>query len=351
MTASARHPSAQRLPARSPEELADAVAKGDARSIGRAISLIERNAPTAGRLIASLPRREPGAHVIGLTGPPGVGKSTTTSALVSAFRDRSMRVAVLAIDPSSPINGGALLGDRIRMREHALDQEVFIRSMASRGHLGGLAVAAPQALQVLSAAGFDVILLETVGVGQSEVEVSRLADTTVLLTAPGMGDGIQAAKAGVMEVGDIFAINKADRDGAGRTMSELRRALALSRHAVTGVSHEWVPPVVMTVAAEGRVQDLVECIDRHWTWLIESGALTARRERRSVSELEALTLTLLKTALRQLPEPEGLEARAGQVRRGEMDVDSAAAELCRSVARRWRLQSGESREPTDTSTG
>ena len=178
------------------------------------------------------------AHVIGLTGSPGVGKSTTTAALVGALREQGRRVGVLAVDPSSPFSGGALLGDRVRMQAHALDPGVYIRSMATRGHLGGLAVAAPQALRVLDAAGFDVVLLETVGVGQSEIEVADLADTTLVLLAPGMGDGVQAAKAGILEIGDIFVVNKSDRDGAQALIRELRGMVALGERG----PEAWKPP-------------------------------------------------------------------------------------------------------------
>ena len=188
------------------------------------------------------------AQVIGLTGAPGVGKSTSTTALVRAFRERGLRVGVLAVDPSSPFSGGALLGDRIRMSEHATDPGVFIRSMASRGHLGGLSWATPQAIRVLDGAGCDVVVVETVGVGQSEVEVAALADTTVVLLAPGMGDGIQAAKAGILEVGDVFVVNKADRDGADATVRDLRHMISLGDRTEPGL---WRPPVVKTVAAQG----------------------------------------------------------------------------------------------------
>jgi LAO/AO transport system kinase len=167
------------------------------------------------------------ARVIGLTGSPGVGKSTTTSALVSAYRGQGLRVGVLAVDPSSPFSGGALLGDRVRMQDHATDSGVYIRSMASRGHLGGLAWSTPQALRVLDAAGCDVVLVETVGVGQAEVEVASLADSTLVLVAPGMGDAIQAAKAGILEIADIFVVNKADRDGADQAARDLRHMLSL----------------------------------------------------------------------------------------------------------------------------
>src|SRR5690349_14525329 len=208
--------------------------------------------------MAALAPHAGNAWVIGLTGSPGVGKSTTTTALVGAFRERGLRVGVLAVDPSSPFSGGALLGDRVRMQDHALDPEVYIRSMASRGHLGGLSWAAPQALRVLDAAGCDVILVETVGVGQSEVEIAAMADSTVVLLAPGMGDGIQAAKAGILEIGDLYVINKADRDGADQVRRELRAMLGLSERP----AGSWNPPILKTVAQTGDgVEDVVDALE------------------------------------------------------------------------------------------
>src|SRR4051812_26240341 len=189
------------------------------------------------------------AWVIGLTGSPGVGKSTSTSVLVTSFRHAGKRVGVLAVDPSSPFSGGALLGDRVRMQEHALDEGVYIRSMATRGQLGGLARATPQALRVLDAAGCDVVLVETVGVGQAEVEIASLADTTVVLVAPGMGDAIQAAKAGILEIADVFVVNKADRDGADQAARDLRNMLSLAERRG---ADEWQPPIVKTIASRGE---------------------------------------------------------------------------------------------------
>ena len=209
-------------------ELVDQARHHEARAIARLISLVEDGAPELREALRLLAPSTGHAHIVGITGAPGVGKSTITSALISEYRNRGQRVAVLAIDPSSPFSGGAVLGDRIRMQEHALDPLVFIRSMASRGQLGGVSAAAPQGIRVLDAAGFDVVLIETVGVGQSEVEIAGHADTTVVLLAPGMGDGVQAAKAGLLEIGDLYVINKADRDGARSTARELRHSLALS---------------------------------------------------------------------------------------------------------------------------
>src|SRR5690348_10182697 len=212
-----------------------------------------------------------GAHIVGITGSPGVGKSTSTNALVAAFRKQGKRIGILAVDPSSPFSGGALLGDRIRMQDHALDPEVYIRSMASRGHLGGLSFTTPQAIRVLDAAGCDVVLVETVGVGQSEVEIAGLADTSVVLLAPGMGDGIQAAKAGILEIGDVFVVNKADRDGADATVRDLRHMISLGDRTEPNL---WRPPVLKTVAQLGQgVDDVIEAIEKHTAWMEESGAL------------------------------------------------------------------------------
>src|ERR671915_505422 len=212
------------------------------------------------------------AQVLGLTGSPGVGKSTSTTALVRALRASGKRVGVLAVDPSSPFSGGALLGDRVRMQDHAGDEGVYIRSMASRGHLGGLAWATPQALRVLDAAGCDVVLVETVGVGQSELEVASLADTTLVLLAPGMGDGIQAAKAGILEVADVLVVNKADRDGADQAVRDLRYMLSLGgRHSEPG---HWRPPIVKTVASrdtDNGIDEVLEKIEAHRQWLESSG--------------------------------------------------------------------------------
>jgi LAO/AO transport system kinase len=205
---------------------------GQSRAVARLISLVENDSPALREIAAALAPFGGHAQVVGLTGSPGVGKSTSTSALVTALRAADKRVGVLAVDPSSPFSGGALLGDRVRMQDHATDDGVFIRSMASRGQLGGLSAAVPQALRVLDAAHCDVVLVETVGVGQAEVEIASLADTTLLIVAPGFGDGIQAAKAGIIEIADIFVVNKADRDGADQVVRDLRYMQSLGgRHS------------------------------------------------------------------------------------------------------------------------
>ena len=319
------------------EELIAGTRAGRPRAVARLISLIERAAGEAAadsaasatlrRVMAGLAApgpdgREPyRARVIGLTGAPGVGKSTTTSMLVGELRRRGVRVGVLAVDPSSPFTGGALLGDRVRMQEHATDPGVFIRSMASRGHLGGLAWATPQALRVLDAAGCEVILVETVGVGQAEVDIAGLADTTVVLLAPGMGDGVQAAKAGVMEIGDVFVVNKADREGAQATIREVRGMLALG----TG---PWRPPIVATVASRGEGgAELLAALDKHHAYLAESGELARRRRARARDEIEAIAVASLRSRLVRVHGDRRLDELAGRVLAGETAPYTAAAEL------------------------
>ncbi len=295
---------------------------GDPRAVARLISLVEDASGHLREVSAALAPFAGKAHIVGLTGSPGVGKSTTTSALVSAYRAEGKRVGVLAVDPSSPFSGGALLGDRVRMQDHALDPDVYIRSMASRGHLGGLAWSTPQALRVLEGAGCEVILLETVGVGQSEVEVVGVADTVVVLLAPGMGDGIQAAKAGILEIGDIFVVNKADRDGADATARELRHMIRLSERE----AGDWRPPVLKTVASRGDgVEELVEEIGKHERWARDSGAGLQRRQRRAADEVEAIADTQLR---RRLVADKALLADLSlRVAGGLTDPYSAADEL------------------------
>ena len=279
--------------------------------------------------MALLAPRAGHARVVGLTGSPGVGKSTSTSALVAAYRRRGMRVGVLAVDPSSPFSGGALLGDRVRMQEHATDDGVFIRSMASRGHLGGLSWATPQALRVLSAAGCDIVLVETVGVGQAEVEVAALADTTLVLLAPGMGDGIQAAKAGILEVADVFVVNKADRDGADTVVRDLRAMLSLGdRRTDDG----WRVPIVKTIAAKGEGADeVVEAVEKHGQWLADTGRLELRRVARAADEVEAIALTVLRSRMGDLRGGDALSSLAARVVDGSLDPYSAADELVGSL--------------------
>jgi LAO/AO transport system kinase len=304
--------------------------QGQARAIARLIWLVVNGAPELRVLAAALARDTGRAQVVGITGAPGVGKSTSINVLITALRAAGKKVGVLAIDPSSPFSGGALLGDRVRMQDHATDGGVFIRSMAARGHLGGIAWATPQALRVLDAAGCDVVLVETVGVGQSEVEVVALADTTVVLLAPGMGDGIQVAKAGILEVADVFVVNKADREGSDQTVRDLKYLISLGRRGTAGPS--WRPPILRTVAtrAEG-VEDLVGAIDEHQAWMRGHGELDARRQRRAESEIEAIALARLRAKLGDLRRDDdmagALHGLAKRVVGGELDVYRAADEL------------------------
>jgi LAO/AO transport system kinase len=306
--------------------LVERARRGEQLAVARLISLVEDGADVGLREVAAALGAHAGrAHVVGVTGPPGVGKSTTTSAVVGLLRERGRKVGVLAVDPSSPFSGGALLGDRVRMREHATDDGVFIRSMASRGHLGGLALSTPQALRVLEAAGCDVVLVETVGVGQSEVEVVALADTTVVLLAPGMGDGVQAAKAGILEIADVIVVNKADRDGAAQTVRDLRQVLSFGEHRA---QDEWRPPVVRTVAARGEgMDDVVAALDAHREWLDRSGERGRRRRARAEAEIEAIALEQHRSRIGDLHGAAGLPQLAERVLMGELDPYAAADEL------------------------
>ncbi|GHC65365.1 methylmalonyl Co-A mutase-associated GTPase MeaB [Streptomyces violaceochromogenes] len=299
--------------------------EGRPRAVARLISLVEGASPQLREVMAALAPLTGGAYVVGLTGSPGVGKSTSTSALVSAYRKQDKRVGVLAVDPSSPFSGGALLGDRVRMSEHASDPGVYIRSMATRGHLGGLAWSAPQAIRVLDAAGCDVILVETVGVGQSEVEIASQADTSVVLLAPGMGDGIQAAKAGILEIGDVYVVNKADRDGADATARELNHMLGLGESRGPG---DWRPPIVKTVAARGEgVDEVVEALEKHRAWMEERGVLAERRRSRASREVETIAVTALRERIGDLHGDRRLGALAERIISGELDPYRAADEL------------------------
>jgi LAO/AO transport system kinase len=297
---------------------------GDARALARLVSLVENGAPELRPVMKALAPLTGGARVIGLTGAPGVGKSTMTTALVSAYRERDLRVGVLAVDPTSPFTGGALLGDRVRMQDHATDPGVFIRSMASRGHLGGLAAATPQALRVLDAAGFGAVLVETVGVGQAEVEVASLADTTLVLVAPGTGDAVQAAKAGILEVGDIFVVNKCDNPGAQETVRNLRTMIAMAERG----EGDWKPPIVMTTATAGEgIADLTAALDAHWSWLDSTGERDRRRRARAREEVAAIAVAALRQRMGGLPGDSRLDELAARVAAGELDPYSAADEL------------------------
>jgi LAO/AO transport system kinase len=319
----------RRRTAASVPELVSRARSGDPRAVARLLSLVEDESPQLREVMAALAPYAGRAHVVGITGSPGVGKSTSTSALVARLRKAGRRVGVLAVDPSSPFSGGALLGDRVRMTDHALDPGVFIRSMASRGHLGGLAWTTPQAIRVLDAAGYDVVLVETVGVGQSEVEIAGLADTTLVLLAPGMGDGIQAAKAGILEIGDIYVVNKADRDGADQVRRELRTMLTLGDRP----GDAWQPPIVKTVARMGQgVDEVAEEIDRHHAWLAATDALDRRRERRARVEIEAIAVAALRSRWVDVHGHASLADLAADVVAGGLDPYAAADRLVSAVS-------------------
>ena len=307
-------------------ELVERLLRGERRALARLLTRVEDGSVERLREVVGLLHPHTGnAMLVGLTGSPGVGKSTLTSELVGVWRSRGKRVAVLAVDPSSPFSGGALLGDRVRMQDHVLDEGVYIRSMASRGHLGGLSWATPQALLVLDAAGFDVVLVETVGVGQAEVEIASTADTTVVALAPGMGDAIQAAKAGILEIADVFVVNKADRDGANRTISELREMQKLGHG-------EWLAPIVKTVASASEgIAELADAIEGHYAWLGEEGHLEQRRLERARVQLREIALGTVRNRFLQLGGGELVDELAQQVAQRQTDPYSAADRLLASL--------------------
>ena len=305
--------------------LLEAAVTGDMRALGKALSVIEDGTPELSELLSGLPDSG-SALLIGVTGPPGVGKSTTTGALISEYRNQGLRVAVLAVDPSSPVTGGALLGDRIRMQEHALDEGVFIRSMSSRGQLGGLSSATQAAAKVLDAVGFDVIIVETVGVGQSEVDVVNAVDTVVLVLAPGAGDGVQAAKAGILEIADVYVVNKADRDGAEGVVRELRSMIGLG----TSSSKSWIPEIVTTVATTGKgLPELVQAISKHHDWALSSGD-------RALRSVERAKLNLRRAVLDSINElldlnSAALNSLSDQVATGKISTELAVDQILRDL--------------------
>ena len=312
------------------ELLVEGIRARRVRDVARAITMVENQSSDGQALMEILALHSSGrSRTIGLTGAPGVGKSTMTAALIAAYRELGLSVGVLAVDPSSPFSGGALLGDRIRMQSHSADSDVFIRSMASRGHLGGLAATAGQVLRVYDAAGFDVVLIETVGVGQSEVEIAAAADTTVVLVAPGMGDGIQAAKAGILEIGDVFVVNKADREGAQSTARDLRQMIALAESTPEST---WVPPVAVSVASTGDgLSDVVSAIDAHYAWAQECGELERRRVNRAQEEVVSELLRMVRTSVSSGDEAASLSASAQSVSTGQLTVHRAADALWRQM--------------------
>jgi LAO/AO transport system kinase len=300
-----------------------AAAGGDRPAIARLISLVERGGERA-REVGRLTFGSGGSgYTIGITGAPGAGKSTLTDRLISAARDDGHVLGVLAIDPTSPYTGGAILGDRVRMQGHALDDGVFIRSMATRGHLGGLALAAPEAIRVLMAAGIDLVLIETVGVGQVEVEVAGAADTTVVVVNPGWGDAIQANKAGLLEIADIFVINKSDRPGTAETCRDLDNMLDMNTFM-----GEWRPPILATVAATGEgTAQLWAAMSEHRAYLERSGELVARRRRRLLDELSEILTRRLAGKVQDLERGDVYRRIRRQVAERSVDPYTASDEL------------------------
>ncbi len=312
------------MASRNPATLLTAARDGDRRALARLLSLIERGGEPAhevGRLTYPLGGR---AYTVGITGAPGAGKSTLTNGLVRLLREAGDQVAVLAVDPSSPFSGGAILGDRVRMSDHALDNGVFIRSMATRGHLGGLALATPEAVRLLDAVGIPWVLVETVGVGQVEVEVAASADTTIVVVNPGWGDSVQANKAGLLEVADLFVINKADRPGAAESRRDLEGMLEL------GEARGWRPPIVCTTATTGDgLEDLRSAIGDHRAYLESDGRLRAKREARVRDELRLIVTQRLRDRAEELLGVKDRNELEAAVLARRLDPYTAADEILR----------------------
>jgi len=297
--------------------------EGDKRATARLLSVVENGEAGAASALRELYPLTGRARVIGVTGPPGGGKSTLVNRLAGVYRERGERVAIVAVDPSSPFSGGAFLGDRIRMSERFLDEGIFIRSMASRGHSGGLAPTTSRVVNVLDALGFGVVLVETVGVGQEEVEVIRVVDTVCLVTVPGLGDDIQAIKAGVLEIADVLVVNKADRPGADETARDLAQMLTLGK-----LRTAWKPPILRTAAATGEgVAELAAAIDRHRAWAMESGERVRRRRDAARAEVEDLLRDALVRRLRDRLGAENVERAIARVAERSLDPYAAVEEL------------------------
>ncbi len=301
---------------------------GNRRALARAISLVEDGGPQATELVKSLFEHSGRAHLIGVTGSPGVGKSTLVDALITEIRKAGLKVAVLAVDPSSPFTGGAILGDRIRMQSHTLDKEVFIRSMANRGHAGGVAMATYDAVRMLEAFGYDIVIIETVGVGQSELAIAQTADTTILVLMPGSGDDIQAIKSGIMEIGDIFVVNKGDLPGANKSASEITASLELS-----STKTEWRPPVIVAVSETGDgIDEVWKSVQNHRDYLKSSGQLQERRKSKIQAELSEIVAEMARENLRNsLKNSQEVKSVLSQVVDREVDPHTAAESLIRSL--------------------
>lgn len=317
---------------------AERLCAGDLRALARAITLVENESPAAQTLLSAAFPHTGQALRIGVTGPPGAGKSTLVDQLARAFRQQQHTVGVLAVDPTSPFSGGAILGDRIRMERHHADPGVYTRSMATRGALGGLARAAADAATLIEASGRDRILIETVGVGQDEIDIVRLADLVVVVLVPGMGDDVQSIKAGILEIADLFVVNKSDREGADRVEKELKAMQSLA-----GSHGSWIPPVVRTTASSGHgIDDLVSRIAEFERWLGEEGRLAQRREQQWEQRLtEMVRSELLRRLRAHVLEPQGLAEHARRIAARQEDPFALAAELVKAATGRER----EGRQP------
>ena len=314
-------------------ELADRVLAGDRRAVARAISKVEDGSRDLPALSAALYPKTGRAYTIGLTGSPGVGKSSLAAHLVQATRARDRTVAVLAIDPTSPFTGGALLGDRLRMQAHATDPGVFIRSMATRGHLGGMALAAPEAIRILDASGRDVVIVETVGVGQAEVEVATAADSTLVILQPGWGDAVQAAKAGILEIADVFVVNKADKEGARDIVRDLKNMLRM------GPKLSWEPPIVLTSTIDGSgIDNLWEAVQAHRGHQESTGELESKRTKRVLEEVENMVALRLRARTAGLLDAGAESNLADELGSRKIDPYQAAGVLLERIT-----QEGEER--------
>jgi GTPase len=321
------------------QNIVERLLSGDRRALARMVTLIENDTPVARKYLAELHLRAGKAHIIGITGAPGAGKSTLVAHMVRELRRRERKVGVVAVDPSSPFSGGAILGDRIRMMELAGDPNVFIRSMASRGTLGGLSASTRDVVRAMDAAGFDPIIIETIGTGQAEVEVMRAAQTVLVVAAPGMGDEVQAIKAGILEIADIFVVSKADKPGADQTVAELAMLLSLdpARRLHDKSKPFWRIPVLKTSAIKDQgIVELVDAIEQHRTYLVESGTLSQRAQRQVRSEVQSLLIHALMNALRQEVSEDEWRALIEDITTRERDPYSVAHELQEKIGLRAR---------------